>query len=66
MKMAEIRKMATPDLAKEITKQRLEIIEMKRRIHLGESTNVRAIRKERKTLARMLGVMSEQLAKEKI
>lgn len=66
MKMVEIRKMATSDLAKEITKQRLEIIEMKRRIHMGESTNVRAIRKQRKTLARMLGVMSEQLAKEKI
>lgn len=66
MKMKEIRKMPTSDLATEATKLRTEIAEMRRRLYMGETTNVRAIRTKRKTLARMLTVMSEQLAKEKI
>lgn len=66
MKMTEIRKMPTADLASESMKLRVEIVEMRRRLHMGETTNVRAIRNKRKTLARMLSVMSEQLAKEKI
>lgn len=66
MKMTEIRKMPTKDLATETTKLRSEIAEMRRRLHMGETTNVRAIRNKRKTLARMLTVMSEQIAKEKI
>lgn len=66
MKMAEIRKMETKDLASEVTKLRVEIAEMRRRLHMGETTNVRMIRNKRKTLARMMTVMSEQLAKEKI
>lgn len=66
MKMAEIRKMPTADLASESMKLRVEIVEMRRRLHVGETTNVRAIRNKRKTLARVLSVMSEQLAKEKI
>lgn len=66
MKMKEIRKMPTSDLASETTKLRSEIAEMRRRLYMGETTNVRAIRSKRKTLARMLTVMSDQLAKEKI
>lgn len=66
MKMTEIRKMPTAEIASETMKLRVEIAEMRRRLHMGETTNVRAIRTKRKALARMLTVMSEQLAKEKI
>lgn len=64
MKIAEIRKLSTDQLAKESTKLREEIVEMKRRLHMGEVQNVRVIRHKRKDLARMLTVLSEQLAKE--
>jgi ribosomal protein L29 len=64
MKVAEIRKLDTTDLTKESTKLREEIAEMKRRMHSGEVQNVRVIRSKRKDLARMLTVLSEQLAKE--
>lgn len=64
MKIVEIRKLTTEQLATESTKLREEIIEMKRRLHLGEVQNVRIIRAKRKDLARMLTVLSEQLAKE--
>ncbi len=64
MKMTEIRKLQTADLAKESTKLREEIVELKRRVHMGELQNVRVIRHKRKDLARVLTVLSEQLAKE--
>jgi ribosomal protein L29 len=64
MKIVEIRKLSTQELATESTKLREEIVEMKRRLHLGEVQNVRVIRNKRKDLARMLTVLSEQLAKE--
>ncbi len=64
MKIAEIRKLSTNDLANESTKLREEIAEMKRRLHMGEVQNVRSIRNKRKDLARMLTVLSEQLTKE--
>ena len=64
MKIIDIRKLSTEELAKESTKLREEIVEMKRRLHLGEVQNVRVIRHKRKDLARMLTVLSEQLAKE--
>lgn len=66
MKIAEIRKMDTKDLMKQVNEVRVEIAELRRRMHMGETTNVRAIRAKRKELARMLSVMSEQLVKEKI
>ncbi len=66
MKMTDIRKFSTTELATESTKLREEIAELKRRIHVGEQTNVRQIRTKRKDLARMLTVLSEQLSKEKI
>lgn len=64
MKVVEIRKLSTQELATETTKLREEIVEMKRRLHMGEVQNVRVIRNKRKDLARMLTVLSEQLAKE--
>jgi ribosomal protein L29 len=64
MKVVEIRKLKTSELASETTKLREEIAELKRRLHLGELQNVRLIRLKRRDLARMLTVLSEQLAKE--
>ncbi len=64
MKVAEIRKLKTTDLAVESTKLREEIAEIRRRIHMGETTNVRQLRSKRKDLARMLTVLSEQFIKE--
>ncbi|HYH74531.1 MAG TPA: 50S ribosomal protein L29 [Candidatus Saccharimonadales bacterium] len=64
MKIAEIRKLSTTELATESTKLREEIAELKRRLSTGEVTNVRIIRGKRKDLARMLTVLGEQLAKE--
>lgn len=64
MKVVDIRKLSTEELATQSTKLREEIAEMKRRLHLGEVQNVRIIRHKRKDLARMLTVLSEQLAKE--
>ena len=66
MKITEIRKLSTGDLAKESTKLREEIAEMRRRLYTGEVQNVRIIRGKRKDLARMLTVLSEQLIKENL
>jgi ribosomal protein L29 len=66
MKVAEIRKISTQDFTAESTKLREEIAELKRRLHLGEVQNVRAIRHKRKDLARVLTVLSEQLTKDNI
>lgn len=64
MKVTDIRKLSTAELTTEATKLREEITDMKRRIQLGEVTNVRLIRAKRKDLARLLTVLSEQLIKE--
>lgn len=64
MKIVDIRKLSTDQLTAESTKLREEIVELKRRLHLGEVQNVRIIRNKRKDLARMLTVLSEQFAKE--
>jgi ribosomal protein L29 len=64
MKVAEIRKLSTTELTTESTKLREEIAELKRRVHMGEIQNVRAIRHKRKDLARLLTVLSEALVKE--
>ncbi len=66
MKTTDIRKMETAAIAKAVTDTREEIAELRRRIHLGETQNVRILRSKRKDLARMLTIMSEQLAKEKM
>ncbi|OGL30316.1 50S ribosomal protein L29 [Candidatus Saccharibacteria bacterium RIFCSPHIGHO2_02_FULL_47_12] len=64
MKIAEIRKLSTAALTKESTELRAEIVELRRRVRMGEVQNVRQIRGKRKDLARMLTVLSEQLSKE--
>lgn len=64
MKIAEIRKLSTKELATESTKLREEIAELKRRVAMGEVQNVRQVRGKRKDLARILTVLSEQLVKE--
>ncbi len=66
MKMLDIRKLTTTDLAKQSTELREEIAELRRRMHMGEVQNVRILRTKRKDLARMLTVLSEQLTKENI
>jgi ribosomal protein L29 len=64
MKIVDIRKLSTEQLTQESTKLREEIIELKRRLSMGEVQNVRVIRGKRKDLARILTVLGEQLAKE--
>jgi len=66
MKIVEIRKLPTTELAAESTKLREEITELKRRLHMGEVQNVRVIREKRKDLARILTVLGEQLTKEAV
>lgn len=66
MKVAEIRKLTTADLATSSTKLREEIAELKRHLSTGEVQNVRSIRNKRKDLARMLTVLGEQFTKEKM
>ena len=64
MKIIDIRKQNTSELTAAATNLREEIAELKRRLHMGEVQNVRILREKRKDLARMLTVLSEQLAKE--
>lgn len=64
MKIAEIRKLSTGQLAKDSTKLRDEIAELRRRMHMGEIQNTKALRNKRKDLSRMLTVLSEELTKE--
>lgn len=66
MKMTDIRKLPTQELATESTKLREEIAELRRRLHMGEMQNVRVLRNKRKDLARMLTVLGEQLSKENL
>ena len=64
MKIVEIRKLSTAELTTESTKLREEIAELRRQLHMGEVTNVKALRNKRRDLARMLTVLTEQFAKE--
>lgn len=64
MKVTDIRKLSTDQLTKDTTKLREEIAELRQKMALGDMQNVRVIRNKRKDLARMLTVLSEQLAKE--
>lgn len=64
MTMADIRKLSTTDLAKQSTQLREEVAELRRQIVMGELQNNRAIRSKRRDLARVLTVLSEELAKE--
>lgn len=64
MKIADIRKQSTTELTAAATQLREEITELKRHLRMGEVQNVRVVRQKRKDLARVLTVLSEQLAKE--
>ena len=64
MKTVDIRKLSTNELTTQSVQLKEEITELRRRIGLGEVQNVRIVRNKRKDLARMLTVLSEQLAKE--
>jgi ribosomal protein L29 len=64
MKISEIRKLSTKELATETTKLRDEIAELRRHVYMGDNKNVRSVRNKRKDLARMLTVLSDQLVKE--
>ncbi len=66
MKVTDLRKLSTGELANQSTQLREEIAELKRQISLGEASNVRLARLKRKDLARILTVMSEQLTKERM
>lgn len=66
MKIVDIRKLSTKDMATQATTLREEIADMRRRVHLGETTNIRMIRNKRKDLARVLTVLGEQLVKESV
>lgn len=66
MKIAEVRKLDTTELAKKSTELREEIAELRRRLYSGEVSNTRVIRSKRKDLARILTVLSEQLSKEAV
>lgn len=64
MKVLEIRKMSIDDLTKKSNELRIEIADLRRRVRLGEVSNVRIVRQKRKDLARVLTVLSEELIKE--
>lgn len=66
MKVVEIRKLEVKELAAKSNELRAEIIDIKRRLHMGEVQNTRTLRGKRKDLARIMTVMSEQLSKESI
>ena len=66
MKILEIRKLDTSELASKSNELREEIVDMKRRMRMGEIQNTRSLRAKRKDLARIMTVMSEQLSKERM
>lgn len=64
MKVVEIRKLDVSELAAKSNELRADIIDIKKRLHMGELQNTRTLRGKRKDLARIMTVMSEQLSKE--
>ena len=64
LKIDDIRKMTTEELVAKSSEIREEIVEMRRRVHMGEVQNPRVLRIKRRDLARVLTVLGEQLAKE--
>ncbi len=66
MKIAEIRKLSTTEMTTQANELRNDIADLRRRVHLGETTNIRMIRNKRKDLARVLTVLGEQLVKESV
>jgi large subunit ribosomal protein L29 len=64
MKIADVRKMTTEELTKQVPAIQSEIVELRRRLYSGEAQNVRALRTKRKDLARVYTVLGEKLQKE--
>lgn len=64
MKITDIRKQSTAELAETATSLRDEITDLRKHLKMGEVQNVRVIRGKRKDLARVLTVLGEQLEKE--
>lgn len=64
MKIAEVRKLSTAELATKSTELREEIATLRRQLVMGELQSSRIIRNKRHDLARVLTVLSEQLMKE--
>ena len=64
MKITEIRKLSTDDLTKKSNELQVQINDLRRKLNLGEITNVRSVRLVRKDLARILTVLAEKLSKE--
>jgi ribosomal protein L29 len=64
VKIADVRKMTTEELTKQVPAIQSEIVEMRRRLYSGEAQNVRALRIKRKQLARVYTVLGEKLQKE--
>lgn len=66
MKVADIRKMTTEELTKQVPTLQTEIVELRRRLYSGEAQNVRILRTKRKDLARVFTVLGEKLTKETV
>lgn len=64
MKIKEIRKLTATDLSAKAIELRQDIAETRRRVHMGETQNVRNLRAMRKELAQTLTVLGEQLQEE--
>jgi large subunit ribosomal protein L29 len=64
MKIIDVRKLSTAELAKQSNELQSEIVELRRRLYSGEVQNVRVLRTKRKDLARVYTVLGEKLQKE--
>jgi large subunit ribosomal protein L29 len=64
MKIADVRKLSTEELTKQLPAINDEIAQLRRRLYSGEAQNVRALRVKRKDLARVYTVLGEKLQKE--
>lgn len=64
MKIAELRKQKPADLSKLLHDTQKELADARRGLAAGELANPRMITGHRKTIARIMTVMSEQINKE--
>ncbi|TAH32021.1 50S ribosomal protein L29 [Candidatus Saccharibacteria bacterium] len=64
MKVAELRKQKPAELSKLLTSTQKDLADARRGLAAGELVNPRVITTHRKTIARIMTVMSEQINKE--
>lgn len=64
MKVAELRKQKPAELSKLLTSTQKDLADARRGLAAGELVNPRVITIHRKTIARIMTVMSEQINKE--